>query len=86
MSKKGRNEDVIKKIIKINKEKQPGTCAVFVNLTCGELMKYYPLTTARKKGTLGRPRRRWVGNIKIDLREIGWVGMDWIDLAQDRDH
>jgi hypothetical protein len=34
---------------------------------------------------LGRPRRRWVDNIKMDLREIGWDGMDWIDLAQDRD-
>jgi hypothetical protein len=31
------------------------------------------------------PRCRWVDNIKIDLREIGWDGMDWIDLAQDRD-
>jgi hypothetical protein len=31
------------------------------------------------------PRRRWVDNIKIDLREIGWDGMDWIDLVQDRD-
>jgi hypothetical protein len=37
------------------------------------------------KRPLGRPRRRWVDNIKIDLREIGWGGMDWIDLAQDRD-
>jgi hypothetical protein len=37
------------------------------------------------KRQLGRPRRRWVGNIKMDLREIGWDGMDWIDLAQDRD-
>jgi hypothetical protein len=34
---------------------------------------------------LGRPRRRWVDNIKMDLREIGGDGMDWIDLAQDRD-
>jgi hypothetical protein len=34
---------------------------------------------------LGRARRRWVDNIKIDLREIGWDSMDWIDLAQDRD-
>jgi prophage antirepressor-like protein len=33
----------------------------------------------------GRPRRRWVNNIRMDLREIGWDGMDWIDLAQDRD-
>jgi hypothetical protein len=32
---------------------------------------------------LERPRRRWVNNIKIDLRVIGWDGMDWIDLAQD---
>jgi hypothetical protein len=37
------------------------------------------------KRPLGRPRRRWVDNIKMDLREIGWDGMDWIDLAQDRD-
>jgi hypothetical protein len=35
--------------------------------------------------SLGRPRRRWEDNIKIDLREIGWGSMDWIDLAQDRD-
>jgi hypothetical protein len=34
---------------------------------------------------LGRPRRRWVDNIKMDLKEIGWDGMDWIDLAQNRD-
>jgi hypothetical protein len=32
-----------------------------------------------------RPRHRWVDNIKMDLREIGWSGVDWIDLAQDRD-
>jgi hypothetical protein len=37
------------------------------------------------KRPLGRPRRRWVNNIKMDLRKIGWDGMDWIDLAQDRD-
>jgi hypothetical protein len=37
------------------------------------------------KRPLGRPRRRWVDNIKVDLREIVWDGMDWIDLAQDRD-
>jgi hypothetical protein len=38
-----------------------------------------------EKRPLGRPRRRWVDNIKMDLREIGWGGMDWIDLAQDKD-
>jgi hypothetical protein len=37
------------------------------------------------KGPLGRPRRRRVDNIKMDLREIGWDGMYWIDLAQARD-
>jgi hypothetical protein len=37
------------------------------------------------KRPLGRPRRRWVYNINIDLREIGWDGVDWIDLVQDRD-
>jgi hypothetical protein len=34
---------------------------------------------------LGRPRRRWEDNIKMDLQEIGWNGVAWIDMAQDRD-
>jgi len=34
---------------------------------------------------LGRPRRRWEDNIKMDLQEVGCGGMDWIKLAQDRD-
>ena len=37
------------------------------------------------KGSLGRPRRRWEDNIKMDLQEVGCGVMDWIDLAQDRD-
>jgi hypothetical protein len=37
------------------------------------------------KRPLGRPRRRWVDVIKMDLREIGCYGMDWIELAQDKD-
>ena len=37
------------------------------------------------RGPLGRPRRRWEDNIKMDLQEMGCGGMDWIDLAQDRD-
>jgi hypothetical protein len=37
------------------------------------------------KRPLGRPRRRWVDNIKMDLGEIEWDGMDWIHLAKDRD-
>jgi hypothetical protein len=37
------------------------------------------------KRPLGRPRLRWVDNIKMNLREIGWDDMDWIELARDRD-
>ena len=35
--------------------------------------------------SLGRPRRRWEDNIKMDLQEVGCGGMDWIEVAQDRD-
>jgi hypothetical protein len=38
-----------------------------------------------EKRWLGRPRCRWVDNIKMDRRQIGWAGIDWIDLAQDTD-
>jgi hypothetical protein len=37
------------------------------------------------KRPLGKPRRRWEDNIKLDLGKIGWGDMDWIDLAEDRD-
>jgi len=37
------------------------------------------------KRQVGRPRRRWEDTIKKDLQEVGWRGMDWIDLAQNRD-
>jgi hypothetical protein len=37
------------------------------------------------KRPLGRPRSKWMDNIKIDLREIGWCAMDWINLARDMD-
>jgi hypothetical protein len=40
---------------------------------------------AEGKEPLGRPKRRWVDNVKMDLREIRRGGMDWTDLAQDRD-
>jgi hypothetical protein len=36
------------------------------------------------KRPLGRPRRRWVDNIKMDLGEVGWSDVDWIGLAKDR--
>ena len=37
------------------------------------------------KRPLGKPRHRWEDNNKIDFQDMGWRGMDWIDLAQDRD-
>jgi hypothetical protein len=53
----------------------------------GEKKKAYRILAGKPEGKrpLGRPRRRWVDNIKIDFREIGWDGMAWIDLVQDRD-
>jgi hypothetical protein len=47
----------------------------------------YRILVGRPEGMkpLGKPRRRWVDNIKIDLREVGCGDMDWMDLAQDRD-
>jgi ferric iron reductase protein FhuF len=37
------------------------------------------------KRPLGRPRHRWMDNIKMDLKETGWVSVVWIDTARDRD-
>jgi hypothetical protein len=45
----------------------------------------YWLGKLEEKGTIGRPRRRWVDNTKMDLREIEWHGRDWIELAQNGD-
>jgi hypothetical protein len=52
----------------------------------GEVRGAYRILVGRPEGSrpLGRPRRRWEDNIKMDLQEVGW-GMDWIDMAQDRD-
>jgi hypothetical protein len=53
----------------------------------GEKRNAYRVLVGRPEGKrpLGRPRRRWVDNIKIDLREKGWDGVDRIDMVQDRD-
>jgi hypothetical protein len=53
----------------------------------GEKVSAYRILVGKpeEKRPLGRPGRRWVNNIKMDLREIGWDGVDWIDMAQDRD-
>jgi hypothetical protein len=53
----------------------------------GEKRGAYRILVGRPEGRrpLGRPRRRWEDNIKMDFREARWVGMNWIELAQDRD-
>ena len=53
---------------------------------CEEMGVYRVLVgKAERKRLLGRPRRRWVDNIRMDLQEVGCGYMDWIGLAQDRD-
>jgi hypothetical protein len=52
----------------------------------GEKINAYRLLVGKPEGKkpLGRPRHRWVDNIKMDLLDIGWDSVDWIGLAQDR--
>jgi hypothetical protein len=58
-----------------------GSCS-----TKGEKRNDYRLSVGKPEGKrpLGRTRRRWVDNIRMDLGEVGWGDVDWIDLAQDR--
>jgi hypothetical protein len=53
----------------------------------GEKRNAYRLLVGKPEGKipLGRSKREWVDNIKMDLLEISWGGVDWISLAQDRD-
>jgi hypothetical protein len=53
----------------------------------GEERKVYKVLVGKPKGRrpLGRPRRRWDDGVRMDLRETGLGGVDWIRLAQDRD-
>jgi hypothetical protein len=53
----------------------------------GEEMKVCKVLMGKPEGKrpLGRPRRRWVDGIRIDLRDMGWGSVDWSHLAQDRD-
>jgi hypothetical protein len=52
----------------------------------GEKRNVYRLLVGKPEGTrpLGRPRHRWVDNIRMDLGEVGWGDVDWIGLARDR--
>jgi hypothetical protein len=58
-----------------------GSCS-----TNGEKRNVYRLLVGKpeEKRSLGRPRRRWKDNIRMDLGEMGWSDVDWIGLAQDR--
>jgi len=53
----------------------------------GKRRDLYRVLVGKPEGnkSLGRPRSRWEDNIKIDLQEVGCEGVDWIELAQDRD-
>ena len=53
----------------------------------GERRGIYRVVLGKPEGKrpLGRPRHRWKDNIKMDLQEVGCGGMDWIELAEDRD-
>jgi hypothetical protein len=53
----------------------------------GEKRNTYRLLVEKPEGRrpLGRPRGRWLNNIRMDLVEMGWGDLDWIDLAQDRE-
>jgi hypothetical protein len=53
----------------------------------GEKRNAYRILVVKpeEKRPLGRPRHRWEDNIRMNLRDLGWGGMDWFDLAQNRD-
>jgi hypothetical protein len=69
------------RIIKSRKMKWVGHVA-----RLGEKRNAYRILVGNPEGKrpLGRPRHGWVDDIKMDLREIGWDGVNWIDMAQDR--
>jgi hypothetical protein len=73
---------VNKKVKLFTKNEMGGACS-----TNWAKRNAYRLLVGNPEGKtpLGRPRCRWVYNIKMDLGEIRWDGVEWIDLAQDRD-
>jgi hypothetical protein len=65
----------------VKQDEMGGACSTNENSTACRILVGKP----EEKRPLGRPRLRWVDNITMDLREIGWYVMEWVDLAQDRD-
>jgi hypothetical protein len=69
-------------VIKSRIVRWAGTCSTY-----WERKGVYRVFMGRPEGKkqLGRPRRRWEDNIKVDLQNVGCGGMDWIELSHDRD-
>ena len=59
-----------------------GACGAYGG---GESLYRVLVGKPERRRPLGRPRRKWVDNIKMDLQVVGCGGIDWIELAQDRD-
>jgi len=72
-------------VIKSRRTRWAG-CVVCI-VCMGERRGIYRVVLGKPEGKrpLGRPRHRWKDNIKMDLQEVGCGGMDWIELAEDRD-
>jgi hypothetical protein len=75
-------ESLIVKVYTLTEEDEMGgPCSTY-----GEKRNAYRLLVGKPEGKrpLGRPRRTWVDNIRMDLGEVGWSDVDWTGLAQDR--
>jgi hypothetical protein len=80
-----KSNSYIKIIIRVIKSRRLQWAGHVVHM--GKRRGAYRALVGKPEGTrpLERPRCRWEDNIKMDLREVGWGGMGWINLAQDRD-